>query len=61
MTRRLLSAAHLVAVAVIAMAATWITALATASSLLAIAAGSTAAWLAQALLPCPCHRRGGRS
>jgi hypothetical protein len=60
MTRRLLTFAHLIAVAAIAAAATWITALCTNSSLLAIATGSTAAWLAQAFLPCPCHRKGSQ-
>lgn len=60
MTRFLAATVHNVTVVAITLTVTWTTALCTNSSLLTIAAGATAAWLAGAFLPCPCHRRGGQ-
>ena len=59
MTRRMLlpAALHVAAVTLIAMAATWIASLPVHSPAVSIATGTTAALLANAFLPCPCHRR----
>jgi hypothetical protein len=60
-TRLFLPAAlFTVEVALIALAAVWAASLALHSTPVDIATGVTAAWLAQAFLPCPCHRCGGR-
>ena len=62
MNRRMLlpAALHTATVTVIALAATWITSLPVHSAAVSIATGATAALLANAVLPCPCHRRGHR-
>ena len=61
MMRRLLANARFTAeVLAIALAATVLAFLPVHNVAVAIASGVTAALLANALLPCPCHKRGQR-
>jgi hypothetical protein len=61
MTGRIVPTALFTAeISVIAFAAVLLASLAMHSTPVNIATGVIAAWLAQAFLPCPCHRCGGR-
>jgi hypothetical protein len=61
MTGRIVPTALFTAeISVIAFAAVLLASLAMHSTPVNIATGVTAVWLAQAFLPCPCHRCGGR-